>query len=57
MSRELQRLGRRILPFLGAGILLQTGGCAVDFSTLAAGLATSVANSFVSNLVFGLFNV
>ncbi|GEM_PF-1559748 len=57
MSRKLVRSYRRVLPVLAAGVLLQTGGCAFDLSTLVSGLTTSVANSFITNLVYGLFNV
>ena len=48
---------RRIAPLLGAGMLLQTGGCNLDINTLAAGLATSIVNNLITNLVFGAFNL
>ena len=57
MDRKLVRAYRKFMPVLAAGVLLQTGGCAFDFPTLVSGLATSVANSFITSLVYGLFNV
>lgn len=57
MTRRLQKLTRKSYPLLAAGILLQTGGCTVDLNTLVSGLATSIVNTFVADLIFGIFNV
>jgi len=57
MMNRFYALARRTAPPLGAGMLLQTGGCPIDTTTLAAGLLTSIANSLISNIVFGAFNV
>jgi len=50
-------LARRIVPVLGMGMLMQGGGCALDTNALTAGLATYIANSLISSLVFGSFNL
>ena len=42
---------------LGAGMLLQAGGCNPDINALAAGLATSITSNLITNLVFGAFNL
>ena len=57
MGRKLIRFARHVMPVLAAGTLLQSSGCSLDVSSLAAGLTTSIANSFITNLIFGLFNV
>ena len=57
MSQRINRMFRRIAPVLGAGILLQTGGCNLDINTLASGLVTSIANNLITNFVFGAFNL
>ena len=57
MSQRINRMFRRFAPVLGAGMLLQAGGCNLDINTLAAGLVTSIANNLITNLVFGAFNL
>ena len=57
MSNRLNRLMRRVTPFLGAGMLLQAGGCTVNFNELFAGLATSVVNELITGIIFGAFNI
>lgn len=57
MLNRLHRLARRTAPLLGAGMLLQTGGCTVDTTAIFSGLVTSIANSLISSIVFGAFNV
>jgi len=42
---------------LGAGVLLQAGGCTVDINSLAAGLTQSIINTIVADFIFGIFNV
>jgi hypothetical protein len=48
---------RKATPLLGAGLLLQAGGCTVDVNSLAAGLLTSIANNLIASYVFGVLNV
>ena len=57
MSQRINRMFRKIAPVLGAGMLLQTGGCNLDINTLTAGLVTSIVNNLITNLVFGSFNL
>ena len=57
MTQAMNRSMRRIQIWLAAGTLLQLGGCVVDPTALAAGLFQSIINTFVADLVFGLFNV
>lgn len=57
MNPKLVRAYRKLVPLLMAGALLQSPSCSLDTAALASGLVTSVANSFITNLVFGLFNV
>ncbi len=57
MTHCLQRLARKSYPFLAAGMLLQAGSCTIDPNTLAAGLSQSIVNTFVADLIFGIFNV
>jgi len=57
MSHRLNRLMRRVTPLLGAGMLLQAGGCSVNFTDLIAGLTASVVNELVTGIVFGAFNI
>lgn len=57
MYQKFVRACRKSAPVVAAGVLLQAGSCAIDPATLASDLVTSVANSFITNLVFGLFNV
>lgn len=57
MINRFYSLARRVSPLLGAGILLQTGACTLDTNAIVTGLATSIANSLISSIVFGAFNV
>jgi len=57
MTMRMNRVLRRVAPLLSAGVLLQAGGCAFDTNTLVLGLLTSIAQSIITDLVFGLFNV
>ena len=57
MTKRVQLIFRRVAPVLSAGLLIQAGGCSVDTSSLAGGLLASIANSLVSNFVFGAFNL
>ncbi len=57
MSNRLNRLMRRVAPLLGAGMLLQAGGCTVNFNELFAGLANSVVNELITGIIFGVFNI
>ena len=57
MTKRWNALTRKLAPVLAAGMLLQAGGCEFNTSELAAGLVTSIANSVLTNLVFGVFNL
>jgi len=57
MTAMCQRFVRRVAPMLAAGCLFQASGCALDGGQLAQGLLTTILNSLISSLVFGLFNV
>jgi len=57
MSRFYGRFVRKCSPWLGAGVLLQAGGCTVDINSLAAGLTQSIINTIVADFIFGIFNV
>jgi hypothetical protein len=50
-------IARRVVPLLGAGMLLQAGSCTLDSNTLLAGLATQIIQNFISSYVFGSFNL
>ena len=57
MMNRMHSLARRTAALLSAGMLLQTGGCAIDTNAILSGLATSIANNLISSIVFGAFNV
>lgn len=57
MINRFRSLARRVSPLLGAGILMQTGACALDTNAIFTGLITSISNSLISSIVFGAFNV
>ena len=58
MSDRLNRVMRRVSPFFGAGLLLQTGSCSgVEFNELASGLTTAIVNELITGIVFGAFNL
>ncbi|UCC29812.1 MAG: hypothetical protein JSU86_16600 [Phycisphaerales bacterium] len=57
MMRHWNSIVRKMAPVLGAGLLLQAGGCSVDLSAIGQGLLTSIATNLISSIVFGLFNV
>ena len=57
MTRRWNSMVRKTAPILTAGFLLQAGGCSFDPNSIAQGLLTAIANSLVSNLVFGIFNI
>ncbi len=48
---------RKVAPLLSAGVLFQAAGCNFDSATLVNGLVSSVLNSIVTDLVFGVFNL
>jgi len=52
-SRYLQKASLIVT----AGILFQSGGCSFDTNSLIAGLTNQVVGSFVSDFVFGAFNL
>lgn len=58
MSKRLTFLMRRVSPILGAGYLLQAGGCTLlDTGTLGQDFVTSIVNSVISGFVFSLLGV
>lgn len=57
MTKRCDAIMRRLAPLLGAGVLLQATGCEFNGSAIASGVLTSIANSFITSIVFGLFNI
>ncbi len=57
MVRHWNSIVRKMAPILGAGLLLQAGGCSVDLSAIGQGLLNSIATNLISSVVFGLFNI
>ncbi len=57
MTKRIDALLKRARPLLAAGVLLQVGGCNPDLNTLAAGLLTSIVNTFITNFVFSALNL
>jgi len=57
MTKRMYSIARRVVPLLGAGMLLQAGGCTIDTKTLLTQLTTAIANNFISSYVFGSFNL
>ena len=57
MTKRMYSIARRVVPLLGAGMLLQAGGCTFDNNALLTGLVTTIANNFISSYVFGSFNL
>ncbi len=55
MTKRIDVLFKRITPFFAAGMLLQASGC--DVAGTVSGLATSIANTLISNFVFGIFGL
>ncbi len=55
MNVRMQKLMRRAMPFLAAGILLQTGGC--DVGGIVGGLASTLAGAVLSDLIYGSFGL
>ena len=57
MTKRMYSIARRVVPLLGAGMLLQAGGCTLDTNTLLSGLTTAIASNLISSFVFGYFNL
>lgn len=57
VGHRVTKLARRVAAISTAGILLQAGGCALDLNTLTTGLLTSITNSLLTDIIFGLLNV
>jgi hypothetical protein len=57
MRNSIYRCCRRATTVLGAGVLLQAGGCVSNPSELFGGLVSSVVNSAIANFVFGAFGL
>lgn len=56
MSRGVRVFWKRaLLPFLAAGTLLQAASCSAN--ELIAGLTTSILSAYVTDIVFGAFNL
>lgn len=56
MAQRWKVAVRWAAPILGGGLLLQTGGCAIDPALLVEGLFLTAINELVTQAVFGLFN-
>jgi hypothetical protein len=57
MTGYMHKLSRRVTAFLGAGMLLQAGGCQIDTAELASGVLNSVVTNFIAGYVYGAFNL
>ena len=57
MTRRWNSIVRKTAPVLGAGMLLQAGGCGVDLTTSVQGWLTTVVSNLVTSFVFGAFNI
>ena len=55
MTKRFQPIMRKAMPLLGAGVLLQAGGC--NSNEVLSGLLTSIVGSILQNLVYGSFNL
>lgn len=58
MSKRWTSVMRRVAPIVGAGYLLQAGGCTfLDTATLGQDFVTAVVNSVITSFVFSLLGV
>ncbi len=58
MSKRWTSLMHKVAPILGAGYLLQTGGCTfLDTGTLGQDFVTAVVNSVITSFLFSLLGV
>lgn len=57
MNKSMRTMMKSLTSVCAAGMIFQTGGCAVDFNALAASLTTAVINNLISGIVFGAFNL
>lgn len=57
MANSWCRIGRKVSPWLGAGVLLQAGGCDLSGGTIFETVLSVVLNSFFNNLATGIFNI
>ncbi len=57
MTKRMYSIARRVVPLLGAGMLLQAGGCTLDSTALLTGLTNAIASNLISSFVFGSFNL
>jgi len=48
---------RRLVPLLGAGMMLQASSCQLNTSEIAASLTVSFLNNLIASYVFGAFNL
>ncbi len=56
MANSWYRVGRKVIPWLGAGVLLQAGGCDLSGGTILETLLSVFLNNFLTDLAFGIFN-
>lgn len=56
MTSLWYRVGRKVIPWLGAGVLLQTGGCDFSGGTILQTVLSVVLNNFFTDLAIGIFN-
>jgi hypothetical protein len=57
VTNRFNRFCRGMVSILSAGFLFQAASCSLDPTTVASGLATSVANSVISTFVFNAFGL
>lgn len=56
MANSWCRVGRKVIPWLGAGVLLQAGGCDFSGGTILQTVLSVVLNNFFTDLAIGIFN-
>ena len=57
MTRHWNSSVRKMAPILSAGLLLQAGGCNIDFGTTVQGLVSAAVNDLIASFVYGVFNI
>ena len=57
MVKYFNALWRKAASILGAGMLLQAGGCAVDPASAGETLLGFILQRLIGDIVFGAFNV
>ncbi len=57
MKRRLSMYAQKASLIITAGMLFQAGGCSFDTNSVVAGLTTQIVGTFISDFVFGAFNL